>query len=77
MIFLVFTSKGLKEFATYKEAVEYAEQIGTEIIMDYMKEYGIESEKIKITISQENLNLHDGSGMLIETKIVCIGIGGT
>lgn len=76
-IFLVFTSKGLKEFATYKEAVEYAEQIGTEIIMDYMKEYGIESEKIKITISQENLNLHDGSGMLIETKIVCMGIGGT
>ncbi len=73
--FLVFTPEGFKEFSTHGEAVKYAEHIGENLVMDYMREADMDWNDVRIDMSREDINLHEGSPIPIETKLVFMGVG--
>jgi N-methylhydantoinase A/oxoprolinase/acetone carboxylase beta subunit len=74
-VFLVFTPKGFEEFSTHGEALKYAENMGESLIMDYMREADMDWSDVKIDMSREDITLHEGSPVPIETKLVFLGVG--
>jgi N-methylhydantoinase A/oxoprolinase/acetone carboxylase beta subunit len=74
-IFIVFTPEGFEEFTTHAEALEYAENIGERLVMDYMREAEMDWNDVRIDMSREDINLHEGSPIPIETKLVFMGVG--
>lgn len=74
-IFLVFTPGGFEEFSTHGEALKYAENMGESLIMDYMKEADMDWNDVRIDMSREDIALHEGSPIPIETKLVFLGVG--
>jgi N-methylhydantoinase A/oxoprolinase/acetone carboxylase beta subunit len=74
-VFLVFTPGGFEEFSTHGEALKYAENMGESLIMDYMREADMDWSDVKIDMSREDITLHEGSPMPIETKLVFLGVG--
>jgi N-methylhydantoinase A/oxoprolinase/acetone carboxylase beta subunit len=73
--FLVFTPGGFEEFSTHGEALKYAENMGESLIMDYMREADMDWNDVKIDMSREDITLHEGSPIPIETKLVFMGVG--
>ncbi len=73
--FLVFTPEGFEEFSTHGEALEYAEHIGENLVMDYMREADMDWNDVRIDMSREDITLHEGSPIPIETKLVFMGVG--
>jgi len=73
--FLVFTPGGFEEFSTHGEALKYAEHVGENLIMDYMREADMDWNDVRIDMSREDITLHEGSPIPIETKLVFMGVG--
>lgn len=73
--FLVFTPGGFEEFSTHGEALKYAEHVGENLVMDYMREADMDWNDVRIDMSREDINLHEGSPVPIETKLVFMGVG--
>ncbi len=73
--FLVFTPGGFEEFSTHGEALKYAEHVGENLVMDYMREADMDWNDVRIDMSREDITLHEGSPIPIETKLVFMGVG--
>lgn len=73
--FLVFTPGGFEEFSTHGEALKYAEHVGENLVMDYMREADMDWNDVRIDMSREDITLHEGSPIPVETKLVFMGVG--
>ena len=52
---LSFLLSDRKKFEIYSEALEYAEKLGRQLVMDYMVSAGLGKENIKIDVSRKHL----------------------
>ena len=73
--FIVFSPSERKKFEVYSEAVEYAEKLGRQLVMDYMVSAGLQKENIKIDASRKYLAPGGWTDVPLETKLVFVGIG--
>ena len=73
--FIVFSPSERKKFEIYSEALEYAEKLGRQLVMDYMVSAGLEKENIKIDVSRKHLAPGGWTDVPLETKLVFVGIG--
>lgn len=73
--FIVFSPSGRKKFEIYSEALEYAEKLGRQLVMDYMVNAGLEKENIKIDVSRKHLAPGGWTDVPLETKLVFVGVG--
>jgi N-methylhydantoinase A/oxoprolinase/acetone carboxylase beta subunit len=73
--FIVFSPSERKKFEIYSEAVEYAEKLGKQLVMDYMVSAGLQKENIKIDVSRRHLAPSGWTDIPLETKLVFVGIG--
>jgi len=73
--FIVFSPSERKKFEIYSEAVEYAEKLGRQLVMDYMVSAGLQKENIKIDVSRRHLAPSGWTDVPLETKLVFVGIG--
>ncbi len=73
--FIVFSPSERKKFEIYAEAVEYAEKLGQQLVMDYMIGAGLGKEDIRIDVSKKNLVPSGWTDVPLETKLVYVGVG--
>ncbi|KKG18014.1 hydantoinase [Methanosarcina sp. 2.H.T.1A.6] len=73
--FIVFSPSERKKFEIYGEALEYAEKLGRQLVMDYMISAGLEKEDIKIDVSRKHLAPSGWTDAPLETKLVFVGVG--
>jgi N-methylhydantoinase A/oxoprolinase/acetone carboxylase beta subunit len=73
--FIVFSPSERKKFDVYSEALEYAETLGRQIVMDYMINAGLGKEDIRIDVSRKHLAPSGWTDIPLETKLVFVGIG--
>jgi len=73
--YIVFSPTERKKFEIYNEALEYAEKLGRQLVMDYMIAAGLGKEEIRIDVSRKNLAPPGWTGVPLETKLVYVGIG--
>lgn len=73
--FIVFSQSERNKFERYSEAVEYAEKLGRQLVMDYMVNAGLQKENIKINVSRRHLAPSGWIDVPLETKFVFVGIG--
>ena len=73
--FIVFSPSDRKKFEIYSEALEYAEKLGRQLVMDYMMNAGLEKENIKIDVSRKHLAPSGWTDVPLETKLVFVGVG--
>ncbi len=72
--FNVFSEAGKKSFYEYSQALEYANAMGRETIMQYMKDAGLDPEHVNIDVNKEDI-IPDGWANPMETRIRIIGVG--
>ncbi len=72
--FNVFSEDGKKSFYEYSQALEYANTMGRETIMQYMNDAGLDPEHVKIDVNKEDI-IPDGWANPMETRIRIIGVG--
>ncbi|MFA0822928.1 MAG: hydantoinase/oxoprolinase N-terminal domain-containing protein [Methanomethylovorans sp.] len=72
--YIVFYPGGRREFSSYTEALEHAEKIGAELVMEYMSFSGLDNSKVKIDMSRTDISVEDGITPL-ETKLDFLGVG--
>jgi len=72
--YIVFYPGGRKEFSSYAEALNHAEHIGSELVMDYMSSSCLDLTGVKINISRNDISLEEGTTPL-ETRLSFLGIG--
>ncbi|MFY9201873.1 MAG: hydantoinase/oxoprolinase family protein [Methanosarcina flavescens] len=73
--FIVFSPSERKKFEVYSEAVEYAEKLGRQLVMDYMVNAGLQKENIRIDVSRKHLAPSGWTDAPLETNLVFVGIG--
>ncbi len=73
--FIVFSPTDRKIFEIHGEALEYAEELGRLLVMDYMINAGLGKEKIKIEVSRKHLAPSGWTDIPLETKLVFVGVG--
>lgn len=73
--FIVFSPSERKKFEVYAEALEYAEKLGRQLVMDYMTSAGLAKEDIRIDVSRKHLAPSGWTDVPLETKLVYVGIG--
>jgi len=73
--FIVFSPSDRKKFEVYNEALEYAEKLGRQLIIDYMISAGLGKENIRIDISRNYLSPGGWTDVPLETKLIFVGIG--
>ncbi len=74
--FVTFFPGGREEFASYHEALEFGEEIGSKLIMKYMTDAGLDTNDVNIDMHRKDIVTHEG-GMPVETRLVFSGIGQT
>lgn len=72
--YIVFYPGGRTEFSSYTEALQHAEKIGSELVMDYMSSSGLDSSAVKINISRKDISVEEGITPL-ETRLEFLGVG--
>jgi len=73
--FIVFSPSNRKKFDLYSEALEYAENLGKQLVMDYMISAGLGKEDIRIDVSRKHLAPSGWKDTPLETKLVFVGVG--
>jgi N-methylhydantoinase A/oxoprolinase/acetone carboxylase beta subunit len=73
--FIVFSPSERKRFDRYNEALEYAEKLGRQLVMDYMINAGLGKEDIRIDVSRKHLSPKGWTDSPLETKLIFVGIG--
>ncbi|MGM0770705.1 MAG: hydantoinase/oxoprolinase N-terminal domain-containing protein [Halobacteriota archaeon] len=71
---IVFAMGQRKVFQTHPEALEYADILGRELVLGYMKEAGLDAEDVRIEVTRNDITMH-GDSLPLETKLVFVGIG--
>ncbi|WP_292486485.1 hydantoinase/oxoprolinase family protein [Methanohalobium sp.] len=72
---VVFYPGGREEFPLYEDAFEYAKNLGHRMMMDYMTEAGLDKGNVKVDMHRNDITIHEGTGIPVETNLVFIGIG--
>ncbi|MCQ6962403.1 hydantoinase/oxoprolinase family protein [Methanolobus chelungpuianus] len=72
--FLVFSEMGRSSFYDYHEALDYAVDLGEKMILEYMKDAGMDSSQICIDIKKDEI-IPKGWTTPMETKLVIMGTG--
>ena len=72
--FVVFFPGGREEFASYHEALEFGEEIGSKLIMNYMSDAGLDTTDVSIDMHRNDIVTHEG-GLPVETRLTFSGIG--
>jgi N-methylhydantoinase A/oxoprolinase/acetone carboxylase beta subunit len=72
--FVIFYPGGKEEVTSYHEALEFGEEIGPKLIMEYMNDSGMDSDGINISIDRNDIITHEG-GLPVETRLVFSGTG--
>ncbi len=66
---------GIKQvFLTHPEALENADRLGRKMVLNYMKEAGLDAGDVKIEVTKKDIVMH-GDTLPLETKLVFVGIG--
>lgn len=73
--FIVFSPAQRKKFESYNEALEYAENLGRQLVMDYMVSAGLGKADIRIDVSRKQLSPRGWMDVPLETKLTFVGIG--
>ncbi|HET8685441.1 MAG TPA: hydantoinase/oxoprolinase family protein, partial [Methanosarcina sp.] len=69
----VYTPVGRRHFVIRSEALEFAEQFGKKLILDYMAESGLFPDQVTINVEKKDIKTHAGE-IPIETKLIFEGI---
>ncbi|TQD28389.1 hydantoinase/oxoprolinase N-terminal domain-containing protein [Methanolobus vulcani] len=72
--FITFFPGGREEFASYHEALEFGEEIGSKLIMNYMTDAGLDTADVSIDMHRNDIITHEG-GLPVETRLAFSGIG--
>jgi hypothetical protein len=69
----VYTPVGRRHFVIRSEALEFAEEFGRKLILDYMAESGLFPDQVTINIERKDIKTHAGE-IPIETRLIFEGI---
>ncbi|MCD4806007.1 MAG: hydantoinase/oxoprolinase family protein [Methanococcoides sp.] len=69
----VFSPQGKHEMDNYDEAVQFAEKLGNDIVMQYMKDAQLDDGEINIDVSKREINPMN-TGIPLETRYAFLGI---
>jgi N-methylhydantoinase A/oxoprolinase/acetone carboxylase beta subunit len=73
--YYVFSPEGRNSFSDYREAVEYAEVHGKQIIVEYMGECGVSRDNLDMQMTKKTFSPEDWKHDPVETVIQITGIG--
>jgi N-methylhydantoinase A/oxoprolinase/acetone carboxylase beta subunit len=73
--YYVFSPEGRNSFSKYREAVEYAEMHGKQIVVEYMGECGVSRDNLDIHMTKKTFSPEDWKHDPVETVIQITGIG--
>ena len=69
----VYTPLGRRHFVIRSEALEFAEEFGRKLILDYMNESGLFPDQVTVSVEKKDIKTHDGE-IPIETRFIFEGI---
>ncbi|HEY3360717.1 MAG TPA: hydantoinase/oxoprolinase family protein [Methanosarcina sp.] len=69
----VYTPLGRRHFVIRSEALEFAEEFGRKLILDYMSESGLFPDQVTVSVEKKDIKTHD-SEIPIETRFIFEGI---
>ncbi|MCD4703248.1 MAG: hydantoinase/oxoprolinase family protein [Methanosarcinaceae archaeon] len=72
---MVFSPGKREKFFSYPDAVEYATEIGNKMVLEYMREAGLDKGDVKVEMNRADIFLQGTSGTPLETKFTFVGIG--
>lgn len=72
--FLVFFPTGRKKFEDYRVAMEHAQKIGRDLVMESLKNFKLPDDAIKIESSIEYLTPPEWKHIPMETKLTFVGV---
>ncbi|MEA1984807.1 MAG: hydantoinase/oxoprolinase family protein [Euryarchaeota archaeon] len=72
---MVFSLGKREKFFSYPDAVEYANKLGKEMVIEYMQEAGLDKGDVKVEMTRNDIFLQGTSGTPLETKLTFVGIG--
>ena len=69
----VYTPVGRRHFVIRSEALEFAEDFGRKLVLDYMAESGLSPDQVTISVEKKDIKTHAGE-IPIETRLIFEGI---
>jgi N-methylhydantoinase A/oxoprolinase/acetone carboxylase beta subunit len=69
----VYTPAGRRHFVIRDEALEFAEEFGNKLVLDYMAESGLFPDQITVNVEKRDIKTHTGE-IPIETRLIFEGI---
>jgi len=69
----VYTPVGRRHFVVRDEALEFAEEFGRELILNYMAESGLSPDQVTINVEKKDIKVHTGD-IPLETRFIFEGI---
>jgi N-methylhydantoinase A/acetone carboxylase, beta subunit len=73
--YLVFSPVGRSNFEKYREAVDYANEHGKSMVLDYMGECGVNKDNIDIKMTTKTFSPEGWKHAPLETTITISGVG--
>nr|WP_321497786.1 hydantoinase/oxoprolinase family protein [uncultured Methanolobus sp.] len=73
--YYAFSPEGRRTFSDYREAVEYAEVHGKQMVVEYMGECGVSRDNLDIKMTKNTFSPEDWKHDPVETVIQITGIG--
>ncbi|AKB18766.1 MULTISPECIES: hydantoinase/oxoprolinase N-terminal domain-containing protein [unclassified Methanosarcina] len=68
----VYTPVGRRHFVVRDEALEFAEEFGRELILNYMAESGLSPDQVTINVEKKDIKVHTGD-IPLETRFIFEG----
>ncbi|NLN44040.1 MAG: hydantoinase/oxoprolinase family protein, partial [Methanosarcina sp.] len=69
----VYTPVGRRHFVVRSEALEFAEEFGRKLVLDYMAESGLFPDQVTVNVEKKDIMTH-ASKVPLETRFVFEGI---
>ncbi|RXA20001.1 hydantoinase/oxoprolinase family protein [Methanosarcina sp. MSH10X1] len=69
----VYTPAGRRHFVIRSEALDFAEEFGKKLILDYMAESGLFPDQVTIRVDKKDIKVHAGE-IPVETRFIFEGI---
>lgn len=69
----VYTPVGRRHFIIRSEAIEFAEEFGRKLILDYMAESGLSPDQVTVSVEKKDIMVHTGD-IPLETRFIFEGI---
>ncbi len=69
----VYTPVGRRHFIVRNEALEFAEEFGRKLVLDYMAESGLSPDQVTVSVEKKDIMVHAGD-IPLETRFIIEGI---